>query len=141
MDILDGSDYFLTDNISDAWCGSYFANSERLDALPGHLRELFRLCMDSSHYYRQYWYWGGEAKLRVDGTKLKPTAIPDDEWAAAEAEAVKSRDEVAAESPRTAKVASIPRASNAAMAKAGRPCRYNLERHPKIGRASCRERV
>ena len=49
-----------------------------------HLQELFRLCMDSSHYYRQYWYWGGEAKLRVDGTKLELTSIPDAEWATVE---------------------------------------------------------
>ena len=120
----DVTNYFLTNNISGAWCGSYFANSEKWDALPGHLQELFRLCMDSSHYYRQYWYWGGEAKLRVDGTKLKLTSVPDEEWAKVEAEAVKFWDEVAAETPRTAKVVGILRAYNAAMAKAGRPYRY-----------------
>ena len=38
--------------------------------------ELFRLCMDSSHYYRQYWYWGDGAKLRVEGAKLELTSIP-----------------------------------------------------------------
>ena len=80
--------------------------------------------MDSSHYYRQYWYWGGEAKLRVDGTKLKLTSVPDEEWAKVEAEAVKFWDEIAAETPRTAKVVGILRAYNAAMAKAGRPYRY-----------------
>ena len=43
----------MTNNISRAWCGSYFANAEKWDALPAHLQELFRPCMDSSHYYRQ----------------------------------------------------------------------------------------
>jgi len=45
--------------------------------------------MDSSHYYRQYWYWGGEAKLRVNGDKLKLTTIPSEEWRPIEVAAVK----------------------------------------------------
>ena len=73
----DVTNYFLTSNTSGAWCGSCFANSEKWDALPAHLQELFRLCMDSSHYCRQYWRWGGEADLRVNGTKLELTSIPD----------------------------------------------------------------
>ncbi len=48
----DVTDYFLTNNISGAWIGSYFANTERWNEVPEHLKELFRLCMDSSHYYR-----------------------------------------------------------------------------------------
>ena len=24
-----------------------------------------KVCMRQSHYYRQWWYWGGEASLRV----------------------------------------------------------------------------
>ncbi len=36
--------------------------------------------MDSSHYYRQIWYWGGEAKLRVEGKKMELTTIPANEW-------------------------------------------------------------
>ena len=93
MGWADVTNYFLTNNISGAWCGSYFANTEKWEALPAHLQELFRLCMDSSHYYRQYWYWGGEADLRVNGTKLELTSIPDEEWAQVEAEAVKFWDE------------------------------------------------
>ena len=116
--------YFLTNNISGAWCGSYFANAEKWAALPEHLKELFRLCMDSSHYYRQHWYWGGEAKLRVEGAKLELTSIPDREWAKVEAEARDFWDEVAAESPRNARVVKILRDYNAAMEKAGRPYRY-----------------
>ena len=92
--------------------------------LPAHLQELFRLCMDSSHDDRQYWYWGGGADLRVNRTKLELTSIPDEGSATVEAEAVMFRDEIAAETPRTAKVVGILRAYNAAMTRAGRPYRY-----------------
>lgn len=120
----DVTDYFLTNNISGAWCGSYFANTDSWNALPDHLKELFRLTMDSSHYYRQHWYWGGEAKLRVDGTKMRLTSIPDSEWATVEAEARKFWDEIAAESATKAKIVQILKDYNAAMDKAGRPYRY-----------------
>jgi TRAP-type mannitol/chloroaromatic compound transport system substrate-binding protein len=119
----DVTNYFLTNNISGAWCGSYFANSERWDALPERLKTLFRLCMDSSHYYRQHWYWGGEAYLRVKGTKLKLTTIPDAEWKTVEDEALKFWDEIAAESPRKAKVIKILKEYNEIMRKAGPPYR------------------
>ena len=120
----DVTNYFLTNNISGAWCGSYFANTERWEALPDKLKELFRLCMDSSHYYRQHWYWGGEAKLRVEGEKLELTSIPDDEWDKVEEEAQKFWDEIAAESERNGRVVQILKDYNALMRKAGRPYRY-----------------
>jgi len=120
----DVTDYFLTNNISGAWIGSYFANEERWNELPEHLKTLFKVTMDSSHYHRQYWYWAGEAKLRVNGTKMKLTSIPDEEWATVEAEALKFWDEIAAQSPRSAKVVKIIKEYNATMAKAGRPYRY-----------------
>ena len=120
----DVASYFLTNNISGAWCGSYFANTDRWNAVPAHLQELFRLCMDSSHYHRQHWYWAGEADLRVNGTKLALTSIPDAEWATVEAEARLFWDEIAKESPRNARVVKILRDYNALMDKAGRPYRY-----------------
>ncbi|KAA5604982.1 twin-arginine translocation signal domain-containing protein [Roseospira marina] len=115
--------YFLTNNISGAWCGSYFANSERWAELPENLKELFKLCMDSSHYYRQYWYWGGEADLRVNGTDMELTSIPDAEWQTVEDEAMKFWDEIAAESDRNARVVKILKDYNATMRKAGTPYR------------------
>jgi len=121
----DVTNYFLTNNISGAWCGSYFANSERWEELPDHLKELFRLCMDSSHYYRQHWYWGGEAKLRVEGTKLKLTSISDEEWSKVEDEAQKFWDEIAAQTPRTKKVIDIFKKYASDMKKAGKPYRYS----------------
>ncbi len=120
----DVTDYFLTNNISGAWAGSFFANMDRYNELPDNLKELLQLTMDSSHYYRQWWYWGGEAALRVNGTKLKLTSIPDEEWATVEAAAVKFWDEIAAESPTKAKVVNIFKQYNSDMTKAGRPYRY-----------------
>ena len=120
----DVTNYFLTNNISGAWIGSYFANQERWDEMPANLQTLFRLCMDSSHYYRQYWYWGGEADLRTNGTKLELTSIPDDEWQTVEDEAHKFWEEIAKNSPRSAKVVEIFKKYNAVMAKAGKPYRY-----------------
>ncbi|HOD45802.1 MAG TPA: TRAP transporter substrate-binding protein [Opitutaceae bacterium] len=119
----DVTNYFLTNNIAGAWCGSYFANTKSWEKVPDHLKTLFKLCMDSSHYYRQYWYWGGEAKLRVQGPKLKLTTIPDEEWKTVEDEAVKFWDEIAKTSPRAAKVVQIFKDYNAMMSKAGRPYR------------------
>ena len=120
----DVTNYFLTNNISGAWIGHFFANMDRWNEVPANLQELMRVCFDASHYYRQYWYWGGEAKLRVDGTKMKLTSIPDSEWAQVESSARKFWDEIAAESETKAKIVQIFKDYNAAMDKAGRPYRY-----------------
>ena len=120
----DVTDYFLTNNISGAWIGHFFANQERWNELPEHLKEALKAVMDASHYYRQWWYWGGEAALRVNGTKMKLTSIPDEEWAQVEAAALEFWDEIAAESETKAKVVAKIKEYNAVMAKAGRPYRY-----------------
>jgi len=120
----DVTDYFLTNSISGAWAGSFFANMEKYNALPDNMKELLKLTMDSSHYYRQWWYWGGEAALRVNGTKMKLTTIPDEEWATVEAAAMKFWDHIAAESKTKAKVVEIFKQYNADMKKAGPPYRY-----------------
>jgi hypothetical protein len=80
--------------------------------------------MDSSHYYRQHWYWGGEARLRTEGTKMQLTTIPDAEWAQVEAAAREFWEEIAAESEVKAQVVQILKNYNAAMDKAGPPYRY-----------------
>ncbi|NCO21704.1 MAG: C4-dicarboxylate ABC transporter, partial [Rhodobacterales bacterium] len=113
-----------TNNISGAWAGSFFANMDRWNELPPHLQELFKVCCDQSHYYRQWWYWGGEAALRVNGSKLQLTSIPDAEWKTVEDAARVFWDEIAAESPTKAKVVEIIKQYNADMEKAGRPYRY-----------------
>ncbi len=121
----DVTDYFLTNNISGAWAGSFFANMDRWNDLPEDLQTLFRACTDQSHYYRQWWYWGGEANLRVNGTKMTLTSIPDEEWAQVEQAAIQFWDEIASEGPVQAKVVDIFRKYNADMQKAGRPYRYS----------------
>ncbi len=63
--------YFLTNNISGAWIGHFFANMDRWNELPDHLKTLLEVCFNSSHYHRQHWYWNGEASLRVNETKLE----------------------------------------------------------------------
>ncbi|MCU0912696.1 MAG: TRAP transporter substrate-binding protein, partial [Rhodobacteraceae bacterium] len=90
------TNYFLTNNISGAWIGHFFANQERWNAVPAHLQELFRVCCEQSHYYRQHWYWAGEADLRINGGKLQLTTIPDAEWAQVETAAQTFWDEIAA---------------------------------------------
>ena len=120
----DVTPYFLTNHISGAWIGSYFVNDKSWEKGPEHLKALYRLCIDSSHYYRQHWYWGGEADLRVKGPKMKLTTIPAAEWATVENEAYKFWDEIAATSPRCAKVVQIFRDYNDLMRKAGPPYRY-----------------
>ena len=118
------TNYFLTNNISGAWIGHFFANMDRWNELPPHLQELMAVCFEASHYYRQHWYWAGEADLRVNGPKLQLTTIPDAEWAQVEEAAKVFWDEIAAESEVAAKVVGIIKQYNDVMQKAGRPYRY-----------------
>lgn len=114
---------FLANNISGAWIGHFFANMDSWKKVPPHLQTMLRLAFDSSHYYRQHWYWGGEAKLRIDGKKMKVTSIPDAEWKTVEVAARKFWDEIGKESPLKAKVVQIFKDYNSAMEKAGPPYR------------------
>jgi TRAP-type mannitol/chloroaromatic compound transport system substrate-binding protein len=120
----DVTKYYLTNPISGAWAGSYFVNSKKWEAVPKHLQMLFRMCMDSSHYYRQHWYWWGEAHYRTKGGKLELTSIPDAEWKVVEDAALKFWDEIAAKSPRNARVVKILKEYAETMKKAGPPYRY-----------------
>ncbi len=120
----DVTKYYLTNPISGAWIGSYFVHTESWEALPEHLKTLFRLCIDYSHYHRQYWYWWGEAHYRVKGGKLKLTSIPKEEWKEVEKAALKFWDETAKKSPRNAKVVKILKEYAQIMREAGPPYRY-----------------
>jgi TRAP-type mannitol/chloroaromatic compound transport system substrate-binding protein len=115
------TDYFLTNNISGAWIGSWFANEKRWVDLPEHLKQLYMSCMEASHFYRSQWYWGGEAKLRATGDKLQLRSVPAEEWAQVEQAAVKFWDEIAAESELKAKVVSIFKEYNGVINHAGFP--------------------
>ncbi|MFC3208893.1 MAG: TRAP transporter substrate-binding protein [Mesorhizobium sp.] len=116
--------YFLTNPLSGAWAGSYFVNTDKWKAVPEHLQTLFMMAIDTSHYYRQHWYWAGEAKYRNEG-KLELTTVPADQWKQVEDEATKFWDEIASQSPRSAKVVEIIKKYNESMVKAGAPYRYS----------------
>jgi TRAP-type mannitol/chloroaromatic compound transport system substrate-binding protein len=118
------TNYFLTNNISGAWIGHFFANMDRWNELPEDIQELARVCFEQSHYYRQHWYWGGEADLRVNGDQLELTTIPDEEWAQVEAAAGEFWEEIAAESEVKARVVEVIKRYNDVMQRAGRPYRY-----------------
>ncbi len=115
--------YFLTNNISGAWIGHFFANMGKWDEVPAHLQQLMQTCFDQSHYRRQWWYWAGEAKLRVEGPDMTLTSLPAEDYATLEAAAQKFWDEIAAESELKAKVVDIFRRYNDTMVKAGAPYR------------------
>ena len=125
----DVTNYFLTNNISGAWSGLVLCQPWTAGtSCPPHLQSPAPSLAwtDSSHYYRQWWYWGGEAHLRV------PTGHQD----AADLHSRRGMgpgggrcrrvfwDEIAAESETKAKVVDIFRKYNDDMQKAGRPYRY-----------------
>jgi len=119
----DVTDYFLTNNISGAWIGSWFANEKKWADLPDHLKQLYMSCMEAGHTFRNQWYWGGEAKLRATGDKLKLRTVPAKEWKEVEDAAIKFWDEIAAESETKAKVVQIFKDYNKVINSAGFP--YN----------------
>lgn len=120
----DVCNYALLNNVTGAWCGSYFANTKSWEKVSPKLQELFKLSMDSSHYYRQVWYWGGEAKLRVEGKKMELTEIPKKEWDQVVHDSSEFWDELASISPRSARVVDAFKKYSAVMEKAGVPYRY-----------------
>lgn len=115
----DVTDYFLTNNVSGAWIGSWFVNEKRWAELPKHLQALVKACFESSHFFRNQWYWGGEAKLRATGTKLKVQSIPASEWRAVEAAATKFWDEIAETNETAQKVVNIFKEYDQIRQKAG----------------------
>ena len=69
----DVTKYYLTNPISGAWAGSYLCEFRFMGESPAGSPEntVSALQMDSSHYYRQHWYWWGEAQYRTKGGKLE----------------------------------------------------------------------
>jgi TRAP-type mannitol/chloroaromatic compound transport system substrate-binding protein len=125
--------YALTNSVTGAWFGSYFANTASWQKVPPHLQELFRITIDQSHYYRNVWYWGGEAKLRVEGEKMELTALPNEEWAQVLTDSKGFWDEVAASSPRSAKVVEAFKKYADTMEKAGYPFSpVHIHHHPAL---------
>ncbi|MFW2543104.1 TRAP transporter substrate-binding protein [Primorskyibacter sp. 2E107] len=117
----DVTDYFLTNNISGAWIGSFFVNEERWAELPEHLKTLVMAGIEAGHTYRNQWYWGGEARLRAQGDKLALREVPSSEWKQVEEAAVKFWDEIAEEGEVHQKIVSIFREYNGVINSAGAP--------------------
>ncbi|WP_425100726.1 TRAP transporter substrate-binding protein [Tropicibacter sp. S64] len=117
----DVTDYFLTNNISGAWIGSFFVNEERWAELPDHLKSLVMAGIEAGHTYRNQWYWGGEARLRAKGDKLQLREVPSAEWKQVEEAAVKFWDEIAQEGEVHQKIVSIFREYNSVINSAGAP--------------------
>jgi TRAP-type mannitol/chloroaromatic compound transport system substrate-binding protein len=115
----DVTDYFLTNNISGAWIGSFFVNEKSWSDLPDHLKTLVLACIESGHFYRNQWYFGGEARLRATGTKLKVESIPASEWREVEEAASKFWDDIAETGETAAQVVQIFKDYDAIRQKAG----------------------
>lgn len=96
---------------------------DRRNALPDRLKTLLHVCMNDWRYHRQWWYWSGEARLRVEGKDIKPTSTGEAGRGKADAAAHDFRDEIARISDLRARVVSIIKNCNENMRKAGRPCR------------------
>ena len=121
----DVTDYFLTNNISGAWIGSWFVNEERWADLPEHLKSVVMAATEAGHTYRNQWYWGGEAALRANGDKLQLRSVPPGEWAEVEDAAKEFWEEVAQEGEVHQKIVDIFKEYNAVINQAGVP--YNFE--------------
>ncbi|MGI9487219.1 MAG: TRAP transporter substrate-binding protein [Geminicoccaceae bacterium] len=117
----DVTDHFLTNNISGAWIGSFFVNEQRWTDLPDHLKALVSGMVESGHFYRNQWYWGGEAKLRAEGDKLELSSIPQEEWQQVEDAAATFWDEVAEQGETEAKLVQIFRDYREVINSAGYP--------------------
>ena len=121
----DVTDYFLTNNISGAWIGSWFVNEERWADLPDHLKAVVMAGTEAGHTYRNQWYWGGEAALRANGDKLALRSVPSGEWAEVENAAKDFWEEVAQEGEVHQKIVNIFKEYNSVINQAGVP--YNFE--------------
>ncbi len=121
----DVTDYFLTNNISGAWIGSWFANQERWADLPNHLKSVVLAGIEAGHTYRNQWYWGGEAALRANGDKLQLRQVPAAEWKELENAAIEFWDEVAQEGEIHQQIVDIFREYNGVINQAGAPYTFD----------------
>ena len=115
--------YALTNAVTGAWFGSYFANSKSWEKLSPKLQALYRMSINDSHYYRQVWYWGGEADLRVNGKKMELTSLPANEWGKVVEDSKEFWDDTSKISPRAKKVVDAFKLYAQTMEKAGYPYR------------------
>src|SRR3546814_9334190 len=96
-------------------------NEKKWAELPDHLKTLVMAAIEAGNNYRDQWYWGGEARLRAGGTKLKLTSIPTAEWKPVEDAAKVFWREIAETGETAAKVVKVFEEYNAVLEKAGPP--------------------
>lgn len=94
---------------------------DRWNEVPQQWQELLRVCMDQSHYNRQWWHWSGKALLSAEGTKMALTLILGEDWGKVETAAWASWDEIAKHYETKAKIVSIFKKYNEDMQKAAVP--------------------
>ena len=130
----DVTNYFLTNNISGAWCGfllrQYRTAMERSCRRPPE-RALEDHHGFSSHYYRQWWYWGGESaaaerQRHQDETHHHSRPGVGRPWKAAAKSSSGTRSLRTSETKAKRVVQILKDYADALMDKAGKPYRYSL---------------
>ena len=79
---------------------------------------------EAGAFYRNQWYWGGEARLRAEGDKLQLRSIPAEEWNQVADAAAVFWDEVAEEGELEAQLVGIFKQYREVINSAGYP--YSL---------------
>jgi TRAP-type mannitol/chloroaromatic compound transport system substrate-binding protein len=112
----DVTDYFLTNNISGAWIGSFFANRDRWNELPDHLKAALHGPAWKRHYLPPPVVLGRRSQVARHRHQAAADApFPPAEWKQVEDAAKVFWDEIAAESETKAKVVSIFKEYNEVM--------------------------
>lgn len=119
---VDVINYFLINNIFGVWVGLFFVNQECWNELLDYLKIMLQLVMDVFYYYCQWWYWGGEVNLCVNGIKMELIFILDEEWVMVEVVVMVFWDEIVVEFLIKVKVVEIFKKYNQDMQKVG--CLY-----------------
>ncbi|MDC3385236.1 C4-dicarboxylate ABC transporter, partial [Candidatus Pelagibacter sp.] len=104
---------------------SFFVNEKRWADLPEHLKGVVMSAIESGHHYRNQWYWGGEAKLRATGDKLKLRSIPQNEWREVEDAADKFWQEISETGETAEKIVNIFRDYRKVINSAGIPYSFS----------------
>ena len=120
----DVTNHVLTNNISGARAGSFFATIERWSALSDDPQSLFRVCCDQSHRYCKWWYRWGKANLRGSNPNMEMTSVPVEEWTIIEGASQVVCEKSAAESGVKLCVVDTLKKCNADKGRAGTPYRY-----------------
>jgi TRAP-type mannitol/chloroaromatic compound transport system substrate-binding protein len=115
--------HFLTNNISGAWIGHFFANMDRWNELPEHLQKLMGL-LRAVALLPPALVLGRRGAAAHRGRQARADLDPGCRMGAGRDRARDFWQEIADESETKAKVVQIFRDYNAAMDKAGRPYRY-----------------